>query len=98
MTPQYDFRESTPTAEFIKLSKGDKDEGIGTTKAGYAPPSEGPFECANCRHYSAINGTHGGCDQSDVIRDAKAGEIKESDGRAIVARGGCCNYFRKGEN
>lgn len=91
----YDFREVTPPVERDAPNAGEY-EPIGTTHSQYAPPSEGPFECGNCEHFGAsVNGTHGLCDHPDVVADAVAGEIKEQAGKALVAKGGCCSYFRK---
>lgn len=70
---------------------------IGTKHAHYAPPSDGPFRCDNCQHYSEPHF----CNHPDVIEDAKAGgkglKMGSKD-RAIINSAGCCNYFRtKGE-
>ncbi len=93
MTPGYDFRDTAPTME--REESVASNEPIGTERSGYAPPKEGPFECGNCIHYSAVNGTHGTCDHPEVIEDAKAGEIKMQDDKALVAMAGCCNEYRK---
>lgn len=53
---------------------------------GYLPPSQGPFRCANCAHFSAK-----GCDQKEVIADLGANK----DGLATVESDGCCNEFEK---
>jgi hypothetical protein len=92
MTGAYNFREHTPEA-----GGREKNLPIGTTESGYAPPSDGPFECGNCVHYHPVNGTNGGCDHPDVIEDAEKGEIPRTGSKALVARGGCCTYFRPEE-
>lgn len=103
MAGAYDFREHTPEVEGRETGEEAKDtsasnEKIGTTASGYAPPSDGPFECGNCEHYSPVNGTHGGCNQPDVLEDVEKGEIPRTGDKALVAKGGCCTYFRTSES
>jgi hypothetical protein len=98
VTPGYSFRDTAPIVEReepVDAHKESDEEGIGTTNAGYAKPDEGPFECENCEHYHAINGTHGTCDHSAVTSDAEAGEIKLQGEHALVAARGCCNFYRR---
>lgn len=91
--PGYDFRQSAYAGR-IEHKSGESepketgaDEPIGTEKAGYATPDQGPFECGNCEHYAqSVNATHGNCDHPDVIEDLGS--------PARVAKKGCCNYFR----
>jgi hypothetical protein len=85
----YDFREHLPEVERDEPHDEpaeESNEPIGTPKAGYAPPSDGPFECGRCEHYSSINGTSGHCDHPEVIEDL--GDP------ATVAKLGCCSMFR----
>ena len=56
---------------------------------GYMPPENGPFKCANCRHYQdTAKGS--GCNDKEVIADLGAGK----NGLAAVAPEGCCNEFQ----
>jgi hypothetical protein len=85
MGNSYDFRQPADDND-----ADDSNAPIGTPKSGYAPPSDGPFECVRCEHYASINGTHGHCDHPEVIEDL--GEP------ATVASRGCCTYFRPEES
>ena len=65
----------------------------GEPGTGYeAPDGRGPFECANCRYFSAGAST---CRQSTMTRVSK--QPREKDGRVQVDPHGCCEYVeRKG--
>lgn len=58
----------------------------GTPEAGYMPPENGPFKCANCKHFHP---SVSGCDDDEVIEDLG----KNKQGFAPVKAEGCCNEF-----
>jgi hypothetical protein len=70
------------------------DAPIGTSRSGLAPSSAGPFYCHRCIHFHTDDDGMGLCDHPDVVLDAKSGECPIKDGRAIVSRHQCCDYFR----
>jgi len=100
----YNFRSQNVSSEQLQNSEhiagdsapveNEKYQPIGTSKSGYAPPSEGPFLCSNCLHYTPQTEVQGACDHPDVIVDAEAGEIPPTEGGALVEGEGCCNYYR----
>jgi len=93
----YSFRDAKPV-EREQDETQDDNAPIGTTKSGYAPPEDGPFECSNCVHYEGETEEQGTCDHPDVIEDAVNHEIALDGDRALVAAKGCCNEFRPEEN
>lgn len=97
----YDFRSQDVVAKQLQPNRPsaapstpDANAPIGTTKSNYAPPSEGPFLCSNCEHYTEQNEAQGACDHPDVVADAEAGEIPPTEGGALVEGEGCCTYYR----
>jgi hypothetical protein len=74
----------------IRLQKSDTGK-IGTKRAGYAPPEDGPFRCSKCVHFAKVGVTDGRCNQSEVLADPEI--PKDDDGKAIVRTAGCCTYF-----
>lgn len=77
----------------VESGTEDQDSPIGTKKAGYAGPEEGPFKCANCVHFKEVSESEGRCNQPDVVADP---EMKKDQGAAVVQEGGCCNMFNPG--
>lgn len=76
--------------EFLMASN----EPQGSPKARYSPPSDGPFACHACSHFRWPHL----CDHPKVIQDSaesKYGLKPGPRGLAVVAPGGCCEYFRK---
>ena len=59
---------------------------MGTVATGYVKARLGPFKCGNCLHYET-----GYCNHPKVDADP---EVKKEKGRAEVAAGDCCNFFR----
>ena len=55
------------------------------TPAGYQPPSEGPFKCANCEFFTEPNM----CGKRQVIEELGG------DKAATVDPEGCCNFYSK---
>lgn len=54
--------------------------------AAYAPPSAGPFKCANCEYFDG----KGHCNKPEVVK-----ELGGRNGVADVEAGACCNFFQK---
>lgn len=80
----------------VQLTGKDKrNSAIGTPNGKYAPPSDGPFLCIRCIHFSLIKGTpEGECDHPQIIKDAEEGYLRLSEnGKAIVHHKGCSEYF-----
>jgi len=75
--------------------KKENEDSIGTPSGHYAPPSDGPFICMRCTHFTWIEGTvNGKCDHPRIIADAKAGYLPlTDDGHAQVHHEGCSNFF-----
>lgn len=65
---------------------GSEDKPIGTAKAGYSGPKDGPFKCSHCMHAEDARW----CDHPIVIEDLGATE----NGKAEIHPDGCCTYFR----
>ncbi len=55
------------------------------TPAGYQPPSEGPFKCANCEYFTEPNQ----CGKRQVINELGGDKAAEVDPE------GCCNFYSK---
>lgn len=75
--------------------KKENEDSIGTPNGHYAPPSDGPFTCMRCTHFTLIAGTpFGTCDHPQLYKDAKAGYLQLSeDDKPIVHHEGCSNFF-----
>ena len=59
--------------------------------AAYAPPSAGPFMCANCEYYD-----HTQCHRDEVIAEFKRLRgLRMSATAAPVDAAACCNFFEK---
>lgn len=54
---------------------------VGVGRAKYAPPSLGPFKCANCEYFERP----GRCREESVVKDAEDGYLVLKDGKAVVA-------------
>lgn len=63
---------------------------IGTSTSGFAKAKDGPFKCGNCVHYDQGPPSH--CEHIVIRADFEV--KKDSEGRALVAAGDCCAYFR----
>lgn len=90
------IREANAAVSHTKsFSKAENDEGphgTGTYASGYAPPSDGPFRCSNCRHFTPVNAgdvganSSGNCDEDEVVNDPQV--------KGKVQAGACCSFFR----
>lgn len=62
------------------------------TVAAYAPPSDGPFKCADCEY---VNG-QADCRRPEVVAEFKAlNKIPRTATLAPVEFNGCCNHYEK---
>lgn len=80
--------------DIIKAGSDDENAPIGTKKAGYASPDDGPFMCGHCIHYKEVDGKEGRCNHPKVVADPEM--EKDDNDKAIVMEGGCCNMFNPG--
>jgi hypothetical protein len=64
-------------------------EVLGEPGTGYEDPNgKGPFECANCHHFSK-----GHCDQPTMM--ARSKRPKDAEGYVKVDPHGCCEYVER---